>query len=105
MESREYSILDHEDWHICNETLKKMHTFLFVNPGRVGTTASFKSHVKFPEGLDMHTNPIPRLSLNKAVWTQAKKTQVVIDKRQDRHNLGVGASTSIYKRNMSVQII
>lgn len=59
--------------------------------GKVGTMASFGSHVKFPIGFDMHSNAIPRLSLSMAIWTEAKKTQNAMDKRQEPHNLGFGA--------------
>lgn len=69
------------------------HTCLGVNQGNVGQTASFVSHVKFPIGLDMHTNAIPRLSLSIAPWTAAKKAQIVMDIRQDLHNLGLTANS------------
>lgn len=43
------------------------YTRLLSTHGSVGTMASFSSHVKFPTGLDMHSNAIPRLSLSMAI--------------------------------------
>jgi len=71
------------------------YTFLRYARGSVGTTASFGLHVKFPTGLDMHSNAIPRLSLSMDIWTDAKKTQNAMDKRQEPHNLGIGAGSKI----------